>query len=121
MSICAHSFDERPQYQNIVRPQEQPEDIYMVHKLPLIHTDPHSQLLLVPLVLMDNGHGSDLLGLLGLRAGQVCREPLGPAVVDDLDDLHVAGEHLGHDLDGPLLESLGHDRVVGVVEHLQHR
>ena len=25
-------------------------------------------------------------------------QPLAPAVVDDLDDLHVAGQHLGHHL-----------------------
>lgn len=39
--------------------------------------------------------------------------------VDDLDDLHVAGQHLGQDLDGPLLKRLWHHSVVGVVDTLR--
>ncbi len=36
-----------------------------------------------------------------------------PDGVDLVDDLHVPGEQLGHDLDRPLLQGLWHDRVVG--------
>mmetsp|Transcript_11859 Transcript_11859/g.25462 ORF Transcript_11859/g.25462 Transcript_11859/m.25462 type:complete len:348 (+) Transcript_11859:1680-2723(+) len=67
---------------------------------------------------MDDAHGLDLLLLLFCGAGQVAAQPLGPAVVDDLNDLHVTWQHLGHHLDGPLLQGLGHHRVVGVVQYL---
>jgi len=48
-------------------------------------------------------------------------EPLLPALIDDLNDLQVTGQHLGQHLDGPLLQGFRHDRVVGVVQALHCR
>mmetsp|Transcript_1099 Transcript_1099/g.3058 ORF Transcript_1099/g.3058 Transcript_1099/m.3058 type:complete len:928 (+) Transcript_1099:706-3489(+) len=86
-------------------------DVRAAHHGQVRHVD--QPLVLVPGVGVDDGHGLHLGGVLGVGL-----EPLGPAVVDDLNDLHVAGQHLAHDLDGPLLQRLGHDGVVGVVEAL---
>ncbi len=42
-----------------------------------------------------------------------------PDAVDLVNDLHVAGEQLAHDLDRPLLQSLRHHCVVGESQSLQ--
>ena len=66
-------------------------------------------------VVLEDAHGAELrrhllLGGVGVRRLDGGDELL----VDALDDLDVAGEELLHELEGPLLESLGHDGVVGV-------
>ena len=43
-----------------------------------------------------------------------------PTAADLVDDLVHAGEELGERADGPLLQSLGQDGVVGVAHNLRH-
>ena len=43
-----------------------------------------------------------------------------PTTADLVDDLVHAGEELGERADGPLLQSLGQDGVVGVAHNLRH-
>mmetsp|Transcript_25034 Transcript_25034/g.45315 ORF Transcript_25034/g.45315 Transcript_25034/m.45315 type:complete len:668 (-) Transcript_25034:335-2338(-) len=82
------------------------------------HIDKH--LVLVPGVRVDDGHGLDLL--LHLRRRHLGRvlgtHEAAPAIVDGLDDLHVARKHFGHHLDRPLLQGLRHDGVVGIIQAL---
>ena len=47
-------------------------------------------------------------------------ERLVPTTADLVDDLVHAGEELGERADGPLLQSLGQDGVVGVAHDLRH-
>ena len=47
-------------------------------------------------------------------------ERLVPTTADLVDDLIHAGEELGERADGPLLQSLGQDGVVGVAHDLRH-
>ena len=47
-------------------------------------------------------------------------EGLVPTAADLVDDLVHAGEELGERADGPLLQSLGQDSVVGVAHDLRH-
>ena len=44
-----------------------------------------------------------------------------PDAVNLVNDLHVAGQQLAHDLDRPLLQSLRHHRVVGEGQSLRRK
>mmetsp|Transcript_8293 Transcript_8293/g.24906 ORF Transcript_8293/g.24906 Transcript_8293/m.24906 type:complete len:264 (+) Transcript_8293:581-1372(+) len=64
--------------------------------------------------LLDDAHARQLVAV----AWELLRDRLQMATVDLVDDLHVPRQETLHQRDGPLLQSLRQDRVVGVGEDL---
>ena len=70
----------------------------------------HAHQLLV--TFLDDAHAGDAVDVAGVAAIDL----VDLALVDLVDDLQVAGQQPGDQVQGPLLEGLGHEGVVGVGE-----